>query len=187
MNERFHTPTDKIQIGPHSPLVFLAGPVQGSPDWQTPTADILLAARTDLEVASPRRTIEHVGSFDANEAEKQVAWEHTALRRSAQLGAIIIWLSAQDHALEYTKDRAYAQTTRIAIGEALGWARPVANLKNPDWDFPVNVGIDPRYGDNGGGSESYIRIKSKLLGIPVYDSLDQVIEETIRHVPRFGD
>ena len=156
------------------PLAFLAGPVQGAPDWQTPMAQRIFEARPDVAAASPRRRSEDEASFAP---EQQVQWEHESLLRARRFGTVGIWWAAQDLTdSSYRQGRAYAQTTRIEEGMTFGWHefRP---------GFMPIIGFDPEYGANGGGSESYSRIMANILHIPVYDSLDDFTNALIESIP----
>jgi len=167
MNERIHLPPNYSDVPKGKSLVFLAGPIQGSPDWQTETAIKMTNYIDDLHVASPRR-IEEGKDFDY---KQQVTWEKAHLRRSRELGVIMFWFASQDMALEYEAGRSYAQTTRIEIGRAFGWhdAKP----------FPLVIGFDPQYTENGGGSERYIRAMAQESQIPVLDSLEDTIDQVL--------
>lgn len=159
--KNFYTPPHAVNVPDHIPLVFLAGPVQGAFDWQTPMAVRLLGHVPGAAVASPRRTPEDQRQFNADE---QVAWEHAALERSRRFGVLSFWLAAQNLEDEtYPAGRAYAQTTRIELGKATGW-------RDRQPELPVVVGFDPDYTLNGGGSEGYIRREAKLAGIAIYNS-----------------
>jgi len=168
MNERIHFPPHHDEIPKRAPLIFLAGPIQGSPDWQTETALELTHHLKDAHVASPRRITEDK-NFDYKE---QVRWEKDHLRRARNLGVIMFWFAAQDHALEYEKGRAYSQTTRIEMGKVIGWREFT--------QFPIVIGFDPEYTPQGGGSERYMRDDAEENNIPVYDSLDDTIDATMR-------
>jgi hypothetical protein len=177
MTERFHTPPHTLHIESHTPLVFLAGPVQGAPNWHSPIADELLTFRDDIHVASPRRLLEdEIDVFTANDSQEQVEWENAALERSAKFGSIVVWFAAQDHSLPYRTGRAYAQTTRLELGEAWGWL-------TAGWQFPLVVGFDPNYTFEGGGSESYVHIKQRLKKFPIYHSLDDIVSHVIEETP----
>ncbi|MDB5159843.1 MAG: hypothetical protein JWO99_106 [Candidatus Saccharibacteria bacterium] len=172
MNERLHLPPSQNPVPDHSSLIFLAGPIQGSPDWQNPVAEELLRYLPNAHVATPRRNTTSHDEFDYNE---QVLWELKHLERSHTLGVISFWFAARDFALEYEEGRSYAQTSRVEIGRALGWcdAHP----------FPLVVGFDPEYTPNGGGNERYLRAMLGAKGIAVYDSIDTVIAQTIEQLP----
>lgn len=92
------------------PLVFLAGPIQGAPDWQVDAIRCLTENAPWLSVASPRRQ-DLSQDFDY---AAQVDWETHCLRRAAADGVILFWL-ARDKAT--VPGRAYAQTTRFELGE----------------------------------------------------------------------
>ena len=166
MNERIHLPPQHTPIPDQAPLIFLAGPIQGAKDWQTPTALQLSEHIPELHVASPRRL--SATGFDYNE---QITWEKDHLKRSRELGVIMFWFAAQDPTLEYKAGRPYAQTSRIEIGRALGW-----HDSNP---FPLVIGIEPGYTENGGGSERYFRSLAEEANIPVFDDLEEVIDQSI--------
>lgn len=145
------------------PLVFLAGPIQGAPDWQSEFAAHILERHEDVVVATPRVPdgIDR-DSFDFNE---QVDWEDHHLLRAANLGGIAFYFAAQDRSLPYREGRAYAQTTRIELGKVLGWRR----------FMPLNVavGFDEAY---EGGSERYIRRMLERDGIEAASSKDEMLE-----------
>lgn len=158
--ERLLTPPTRTDIGSR-PLVFLAGPIQGAPDWQTELAKGLLAARSNIYVASPRR--DKLGEEDFVYVE-QKAWEINHLQRAAKLGVVAFWFAAQDHSLPYKTGRAYAQTSRIEIGKLFGWLD-----FNPT--IEMAVGFDPSYSKNGGGSQRYIEDECLIYGVPMASTL----------------
>lgn len=174
MTERLFTSPREITIPLTIPLVFLAGPVQGAPDWQSLMAQEIFDARPDVAVASPRRRPEDETSFNP---EEQVLWEHESLLRARRFGTIGIWWAAQDLSdASYRQGRAYAQTTRIEEGMTFGWHefRP---------GFVPVIGFDSEYGPNGGGSESYSRIMANILNIPVHDSIDDFTNALMKSIP----
>lgn len=92
------------------PVVFLAGPIQGAPDWQAEAVRWFESSAPDLVLASPRRKYPP-GAF---EYAAQVDWETHYLRRAAGRGVILFWLARQ---VVPTPGRAYAQTTRFELAE----------------------------------------------------------------------
>lgn len=142
------------------PLVFLAGPIQGAPDWQAIAADTLRAIAPDLHIASPRR--EYLpGTFDY---AAQVDWETHHLRRATADGVILFWLNREER---HRCDRAYAQTTRFELAE---W-----KVRHERDGVKLVVGID-----DGFTGAKYIRRRLELdcPGVPVCDTL----EDTCRRV-----
>ena len=95
-------------------LVFLAGPIQGAPDWQQEAIDYFKIRVPNLNVASPRRHIERKGEFSPEMYNEQVDWETHHLRRASQDGAIMFWLARE---AQHDCGRAYAQTSRFELGE----------------------------------------------------------------------
>jgi len=69
--------TDRLTVAPpeiiETPdnIIFLAGPIQGAPDWQSTAADIIHDLDGSAVVASPRKDYEP-GTFVY---ERQVDWE----------------------------------------------------------------------------------------------------------------
>lgn len=102
-------PPDHPPLSLAEPVVFLAGPIQGAPNWQH-AAERLLGDR--VHVANPRAEgFGQTHGFDA-----QVDWESHWLRRAAHRGCVLFWLAAEG---VHDPARAYAQTTRFELGEWL--------------------------------------------------------------------
>lgn len=66
-------------------VVFLGGPIQGAPDWQSEAIDIIHGMDSELVVASPRKDYPE-GTFVY---ERQVDWETHFLERAAARGIIM--------------------------------------------------------------------------------------------------
>jgi len=167
MTERLHLPPTYDPIPNQASLVFLAGPIKGSPDWQNPTALELLHHLPEVEVASPRRNSEE--GFDYDE---QVSWEKHHLWRAHQMGVVMFWLAARDYSLDYNPSRTYAKTTSIEVGTLNGWLSYRRS--------PVVIGIDPDYTSTGGVSEKYIRTLARDHELAVHNNLEDVIDEVMR-------
>ena len=176
MMKRFFTPPHELTIPDATPLIFLEGPVQGAPDWQSFVAMQLLARRTDVAVASPRRTSEDQKQFNNVE---QVSWEQIYIKRARESGAVGIWWAAQDlEDTSYPSRRAYAQTTRVEFGDAVASKRSHPKL-------PLVVGYDQAYTSSGGGSESYVRLVLQLEKFnPPHNSIETFIEALSEETPR---
>lgn len=91
-------------------LIFLAGPIQGAPDWQSEAARWFAAHAPELTVASPRRAY-LPGEFNY---AAQIDWETHHLRAAARDGVILFWLAKE---VVNTPGRAYAQTSRFELAE----------------------------------------------------------------------
>lgn len=92
------------------PVVFLAGPIQGAPDWQSQAITHFTPHLDHVHIASPRRQDES-SQFDY---AAQVDWETHHLRRAAETGVILFWLAREAVSVP---GRAYAQTTRFELAE----------------------------------------------------------------------
>ena len=162
------TPPRWTGVDESLPVAFLAGPIQGTQNYQIPLAKRLISLHPNLFVASPRR-IEVAENFDW---DAQVGWEKANLGRAAFNGVIGFWFAAQDHSLPYESGRPYAQTSRIEIGRVAGW-------KDKDPGVKLQIGIDPKYSENGGGNERYFRSVAEEFGLPVSESTEELAERML--------
>ncbi len=149
------------------PLVFLAGPIQGAPEWQVEALGLLGGFAPSLHVANPRRNY-LPGSFDYG---TQVDWETHHLRRAGAAGCVLFWLAREARAIP---GRCYAQTSRFELAE---W-----KTRHERDGAKLVVGIEP-----GFSGERYIRHRFLLdcPGVPLCDSLEEtcrraaaLVEET---------
>lgn len=89
--------------------VFLAGPIQGAPEWQNSLPEI-----PGVTYLSPRR--ENCSNFNWDE---QVAWETRGLKIA---DIILFWIPSPAEKIE---GRDYAQTTRTEFGEYLALGKKI--------------------------------------------------------------
>jgi hypothetical protein len=124
-----------------APFVFLAGPIQGAPDWQAEAIERLSDVSINPVIANPRSPTWHGNYYG------QVDWETAHLARAAKKGVILFWLANPDPEAHQPPGRAYAQTSRFELGE---WLARASHMPM----HPVNlvVGIEP-----GFTNERYIR------------------------------
>jgi hypothetical protein len=122
------TPPDYPAIA--GPLIFLAGPIQGAPDWQAQAVRLLTKEAPELHIANPRR----VCFPDEFVFDQQVDWETHHLRRAATDGVIHFWLANE---AEHDCGRSYAQTTRFELAE---W-----KVRHERGGTRLVVGIDSRF------------------------------------------
>lgn len=107
----------EIKKDPFKWEVFLAGPIQGAPEWQNTLPDL-----SGITWISPRRE-----SYENFSYEPQVDWETRMLRRA---NVVLFWIPPE---AEHIEGRGYAQTTRTEIGEMLGRGKKVF------------IGVDPNF------------------------------------------
>ena len=118
-------------------LIFIAGPIQGAPDWQAKAAETIHGVDSKIVVASPRKEYEP-GTF---EHERQMDWETAFLRKAGNKGVVSFWLAKQTIP---TPDRDYAQTSRFELAE---WM-----MRHVYEGAKLTIGIE-----EGFGNERYIR------------------------------
>ena len=86
--------------------VFLAGPIQGAPNWQNTLPEL-----DNVIWISPRRDD---AVLNDETHKQQMEWETRALRTA---NIILFWIPEE---VEHVEGRGYAQTTRFELGENLG-------------------------------------------------------------------
>jgi hypothetical protein len=152
-------------------VVFLGGPIQGAPDWQSDAIRMLHQQERGLIIASPRKDYTP-GEFDYN---SQVDWETHYLRRAAKFGAIMFWLARQVEELKEPGEqfpRAYAQTTRHELGE---WRNE--KMHRPNMNLVVGI-------EKGFGNARYIRrrLAQDCPDVPILSSLEDTCTTTIEAI-----
>jgi hypothetical protein len=147
-----------------SPVIFLAGPIQGADNWQKKAAEII-SQNKEILIASPRRDIDIDRDFDERVYMEQVDWETYHLNRAAQNGVILFWL-ANEH--RHFRERAYAQTTRFELGEWIA--------KNKYEEAKVVVGID-----NAFTGQKYLlhRLPKENPDIPIFSTLEETCKKAV--------
>ncbi|MFZ1250097.1 MAG: nucleoside 2-deoxyribosyltransferase domain-containing protein [Candidatus Microsaccharimonas sp.] len=143
------------------PVIFLAGPIQGAPDWQTTAARLIHDIDPAITVASPRRNYPD-GTFVY---EKQVDWETHFLRTAGRSGVVAFWLAAQ---AEETPGRSYAQTTRFELAE---W-----KIKHERDGAKLTIGIE-----EGFGNARYIRRRfaQDAPSVEIVDTLEEMTRNAV--------
>lgn len=145
------------------PTIFLAGPIQGGPEWQYEVQKIANLTEDSILIASPRKNYKE-GEFVY---EKQVDWETYYLRQAATNGVIIFWLAKQTFD---TPGRSYAQTSRFEIGEWL--------VKHKEFERAnLVIGIE-----EGFTNERYIRRRfgQDAPDVPILSDLESTVLEAVR-------
>lgn len=151
-----------------APVIFLAGPIQGGPEWQPDAASIIHDLDSSLIVASPRRDYEADGIDFVY--EKQVDWETHFLKTAGRTGVVAFWLAAQ---ASETPGRAYAQTTRFEIAE---W-----KMKHQYENAKLTIGIE-----EGFGNARYIRrrFSQDAPDVKIADTLEEMCRNAVELVHR---
>ena len=126
MQKQVIFPPDYIDVK-NKPVVFLAGPIQGAPDWQGQAIAIFHGLAPQLYIASPRKHYLD-GKFVYGE---QVDWETHYLNQAAKNGVVLFWLAKEE---THFPERAYAQTSRFELGE---W-----KVKHEKYGANLVVGIE---------------------------------------------
>lgn len=146
------------------PVIFLAGPIQGAPDWQKEAIAYFQEHAPDIHIASPRR--EYLdGEFVY---AKQVDWESHFLKRASENGVVLFYLANEAKAVS---GRAYAQTSRFELGE---WT-----VKHQWWKTNLVIGIE-----EGFTNARYIkrRVSQDCPNVPILTDLAGTCQAAINLV-----
>lgn len=151
---------------PKNKIVFLAGPIQGAPDYHNEIISYFIKNAPDknFTIASPKKDYKH---NDFNH-QKQVDWETKFLNAASKNGIIIFWLAKE---VENVKGRAYAQTSRFEISE---WLVKSSLDKN----IEIFIGIE-----EGFSGDVYIKHRAtKDLNYkkPIYNDLNKMLDDIIK-------
>lgn len=158
--ERLILPLNYPKIS--EPVLFLAGPVQGAPNWQEEAIEYLYSKNPEIWVASPRRR-----NMKGFVYHQQVAWERHWLRKVSQNGLVLFWFADE---AEVIPGRAYAKTSRFEFGEAkINYEYGVSNL---------SIGIEP------GFSGRYFRqvLKDECRGLIIHRTLKRTLDDALKQM-----
>ena len=142
-------------------IIFLAGPIQGSRDWQKDAIDIISKSKVDVDIANPRR--EYLNDEFVYEA--QVDWETKFLNKAGENGVILFWLAKEE---KHYCERPHAQTTRFELAE---W-----KVKHQLLGRNIVLGIE-----EGFTNKRYItrRFTQDCPSIKICNTLEETCEEAI--------
>lgn len=146
------------------PFVFLAGPIQGAPDWQSEAIEIL-RKESSINIASPRRIQLSSSDFEEKDYYQQINWEHYCLAYARANGVILFWFPREK---VHHPERAYAQTSRFELGRE--FEAHCMKLSR------IIVGIEP-----GFSNERYLRytISKYSPDIPLCNTLKETCERAL--------
>lgn len=148
------------------PIIFLAGPIQGTWNWHRGAVETLRSAGYRGWIASPRSTTLEDTAVLADR-EEQIDWEHHHIRKALLKGVIMFWLAKER---EHDPERSYAQTSRFEIGWVFGHRMHDERAK-------IVVGIE----DGFSGARYIRRTFGKYApDVPIFGTLDDACKESIR-------
>jgi hypothetical protein len=153
------------------PLIFLAGPIRGAPDWQSKAIEILLAKNSNLFIASPRGRLkenifQYIASGKQDYFPRQRAWERHYIDIASKKGGLMFWLPEQ--ATDIGK-KPYASMSRIELGEAIGRYRE-------DNTTRFCAGCPGNFQDLDAIEDDLMAYAPRLI----YDTLEKTCDEVLR-------
>jgi calcineurin-like phosphoesterase family protein len=152
-------------------IIFLAGPIQGAPEWQEEFIEKIQKELKDIKtnkniiICSPRRL-----KKDNFVYEQQVDWETYYLDKASKQGIIVFWLAKE---IEKIEGRSYAQTTRFEIGE---WWSKGQEIK----DFTIIIGAQKSFDGLKYITKKFTEIYPKFQMISKVDDMINEIVEKIK-------
>jgi len=152
-------------------VVFLAGPIQGTSEWQEEFIEKIQKELKDIKlkrnviISSPRR-LEKSDDFVYDE---QVNWESFYLDKASKQGIIVFWLAKETEKVE---GRSYAQTTRFEIGEWWSKGQVID-------DFSIIIGANKDFDGLKYITKKFTDTYSKFKMI---SSIDDMITEIVNQI-----
>lgn len=134
-----YTPPFKWYNQDANKLLFLAGPIKGSDDWQSQAIATINKLEPSIAIANPRR--ENMDELNPNEWTVQVEWETLHLRMASANGGIMFWLAPE---INHDCSNPFAKTTRFEFAEWLTHYKYRKQL-NPDKPLKIILGIDDKF------------------------------------------
>ncbi len=144
-------------------VIFLAGPIQGAPNWQSEAIKVLTTLNPDITLVSPRRE-----TFEGISYDEQVDWETDHLRKAGKNGVIMFWLAKE---VNQIPGRSYAQTSRAELFE---W-----KVKHERDGAKLVIGIE-----KGFSGSKYIkkRFSQDSPDIPILSSLEETCKTALEMI-----
>src|SRR3989338_1010218 len=102
-----------------NPLIFLAGPIRGAPNWQDVAIKILFSRNPNLTITSPRRGVRneiapYILEGDENHFSRQREWERHYLDAASKKGVILFWLPGEE---KHDCEKVHGAMTRLELGQ----------------------------------------------------------------------
>jgi len=120
-------------------LIFLAGPIKGSDNWQQQAVELINKANPEISIANPRRDV--LKELIKDDWAIQVEWETFHLRMASAKGAIMFWLGPET---SHSCDNSFAKTTRFEFAEWFTHYK-YRKIHNPDNKLKIILGIDDKF------------------------------------------
>ena len=174
-------PTDSVKfVEEDSPLIFLAGPINGAPAWHEKAIDLIDKATGSLiYIASPKREKEYNKDYSKILAktdniisfEDQLTWERYYLSVAANNGAIMFWLPVAE-----THDcyRTYARDTRGELGE---W-RGMMQYSSPN----IVIGAEEKFDGLKIIKKNYLAVNPEMK---FYSNLEDTVKAAVELADKF--
>jgi hypothetical protein len=177
-----YIPKQIVPLSPtrESPLLFLAGPIRGSGDWQADMAETILELEPSVLIACPsrwegeHRLAAHFHQPFSQADNRQLVWERHYLKQAGLdtgvPGCIIFWLGLESTTNPHPGPEPYAMDTRREIGKFTAFAEMM----------PVRLVVGGNRGFHG--LDVILFELSEAFGrpCPFYETMEAVAENALR-------
>jgi hypothetical protein len=127
------------------PLIFLAGPIRGAPNWHSEAIKTLFYKNPNTTIVSPSRTLDaelrqYLLNGDNSRFNRQRPWELHYLELAAKGkngGSIMFWLPGEE---THRCEKSYGAMTRIELGETFC-------KHNQDNKYRFGIGSDGKFSE----------------------------------------
>lgn len=161
-----HQPDSIPLLHPSDKLIYLAGPVLGTSNWQKKAVKSFkrhyYGKAAEAHIANPRQEVRQPDSASYESADKQFLWQKHHLQRAASNGAILLWFARHDN------NESNTENGSLEFGRILGW-------KEYDHSLKFHLGIEPGY---EGSDIEYTQLCAKEFNIPIRTCLEELTEDT---------
>ena len=166
-------PNTKIETT--NPIIFLAGPIQGTSNWRQSAIEIISSlSESPLVIASPSKRLTFKENFitiipSQADFEHQRDWENHYLNQASHRGNILFWFPGET---EHNCQKSYGAMTRVEIGE---W---ITEYKyNPD--INITIGTDGNFSEFKTIKRD---ITQKMPGVKICETLKETCQSALNTI-----
>jgi hypothetical protein len=167
-------PNTKIETT--KPIIFLAGPIQGTSNWRQSAIETISSLSESLLIVSPSGRLTFNQDYikiipSQNDFKHQREWENCYLDQASHRGSILFWFPGET---EHSCQKSYGAMTRVEIGE---WIT----------EYKYNPSINLIIGTDGKFSEfKTIRrdIDQKMPETIIYETLEETCRAAVNIIQK---
>lgn len=97
------------------PIIYLAGPINGAPDWQSDAIGHL-CVNPSVHIVSPRQARDASTLLSEEDSKVQIEWEQVYMESAVKDGVVLFWFAKP---LSSVSTSYYAQQSFFELGDIL--------------------------------------------------------------------